>query len=115
MNQGQPTIDYDQFWPKSHQERLSIFNEVSAENRALLVKTHVERWLAANRLRLSREQVAVIEEIIGFISPELYEEHRDFEKIARQVEALREKAEAILSPEDIIQVSSDRPDYIPAA
>ncbi len=115
MNQGQPTIGYDQFMPKSHQERISIFNDVSAENRALIAKTHVERWLAANRLRLSREQVAVIEEIIGFISPELYEEHRDFEKIVRQVEALREKAEAVLSPEDVIQILSDRLDYIPAA
>lgn len=47
MNQEQTSIGYDEFMPQPLKERLKIFNEVSAENRALLIKTHVERWLAA--------------------------------------------------------------------
>lgn len=114
MSQEQPTIGYDQFMPQSLQERIRIFNEVSAENRAMLIKTHVERWLATNRPRLTDEQVAIVEEIIPFITPELYQAERDFEKIDQEAEALRRKAEAVFSREDVMQIMSNRADYVPA-
>jgi len=113
MDQEQPTIGYDQFMPQPLQDRRRIFNEISAENRALLIKTHVERWLAANRLRLNHEQVAVLEEIIPFISPESYRAERDFEQVAQEAEALRQKAETVFSREDVRQIMSDRPEYVP--
>ena len=108
-----PTINYDVYMTQPFEQRLRLFNEISAENRALLIQTHVKRWLAANRSRLNSEQVAVAEESIGFISPEKYREGRDMEKIHREAEALREKAEAVLSREDVVQILSDRPDYVP--
>lgn len=114
MNQEQPTIGYDQFMPQPLQERIRIFNEVSAENRALLVKTHVERWLAANRSRLTDEQVAVVEEIIPFIAPEWYQAERDFEKIHQEAEALREKLEAVFSREEVGQIVTECAEYVPA-
>jgi hypothetical protein len=114
MNQEQPTIGYDQFMPQPLQERLRIFNEISAENRALLIKTHVERWLAANRSRLDHEQIAVIDESIRSISPEWYQAQRDEEKVMREAESLREKAEAVLSREDMIQVFTNCAEYVPA-
>ena len=113
MNQEQLTIGYDQFMPQPLQERLRIFNEVSAENRALLIKTHVERWLAANRPRLTHEQIAVVEEIIPCITPESYQAERDMEKVAQEAEALRRKAEAVFTREDVIQIMSNRADYVP--
>ena len=113
MTPEQPTINYDQFMPQPLERRRQIFNEVSAENRALLIKTHVERWLAANRPRLTSEQVAVLEEISGRISPEWYREGCDIEKIQHEVEGLQEKAEAVLPFEDVAQVMGDRPDYVP--
>jgi len=113
MTPEQPTISYDQFMPQPRERRIQIFNEISAENRALLIQTHVKRWLATNQSRLNSEQVAVVEESIRFISPEKYQEGRDMEKIHREAEALREKAEAVLSREDVVQIFSDRPDYVP--
>ncbi len=113
MNQEQLTISYDQFMPLLLQERIRLFNEVSAENRALLIKTHVERWLATNHLRLTHEQVTVIDEIIRSISPESYQAERDFEKVMQEAEKLREKAEAVFSREDVIQIMSNRADYVP--
>ncbi len=112
MEQGQQSIGYDQFMPQPFKERLKIFNEISAENRALLVKTHVERWLAANRHRLTQEQVAVIEEIIPSISPEKYRPERDDEKVMREIEAWQEKAEAVFSREELRQIVSNRADYV---
>lgn len=114
MNQKQTVVGYDQFMPQPIEERLKLFSEISAENRASIMKTHVERWLAANRPRLTSEQTAVVEEVIRFISPELYREDRDFEKGAQEVEALQEKAEAVFSHEEVRQIMSDRANYIPA-
>ncbi len=113
MMPEQPMISYDQFMPQPRERRIQTFNEISAENRALLIQTHIKRWLAANRSRLNSEQVAVVEESIRFISAENYREGRDMEKIHREAEALREKAEAVLSREDVVQILSDRPDYVP--
>ncbi len=106
-------INYDQFMPQPRERRIQIFNEISAENRALLIQTHIQRWLATNRSRLNSEQVAVVEESIRFISPEKYREGREMEKIPQEAEALRKKAEAVLSREDVVQILSDRSDYIP--
>jgi hypothetical protein len=115
MSQERPTVGYDQFMPRPLEERLRLFNEVSAENRALLIKTHVERWLAANRPRLTREQIAMVEELSRAISPEWYDwTGRDFEKVAQEAEALRKKAAAVFSREDVMQIMSDRADYVPA-
>jgi hypothetical protein len=113
MNQEQMTIGYDQFMPQPLEDRRKIFNEISAENRALLIKTHVERWMAANRPRLTGEQIAILEEIILCITPERYQAERDMEKIHQEAEALRQKAETVFSREDVRQIMSDRPDYVP--
>jgi hypothetical protein len=114
MNQEQPIISYDRFMPKPLEERIRIFNDVSAENRAELMKTHIERWLAANRRRLTGEQVAVVEEIIPFITPEKYRADRDAEKVVREVEVWQEKAEAVFSREELRQMVSESAEYVPA-
>lgn len=113
MNQEQPVIGYDEFMPRPLEERLRIFGEISAENRALLIKTHVERWLAAHRPRLTHEQVAVVEEIIPRIRPEWYQAARGAENVVPEAEALRQKAEAVFSREDVIQMMSNRAAYVP--
>ena len=84
-----------------------------AEDRALLMKTHVERWLAATRPRLTGEQIAVVEEMIHYITPEQYQAERDIEKIHQKAEALQRKAETVFSREDIRQIVSERADYVP--
>lgn len=113
MNQEQTSIGYDEFMPQPLQERLRIFNEVSAENRASLIKTHVERWLASNRPRLSNEQISVVEEMIPYITPELYRAGRNQEKVERLAEMLYKKAEVVFSREDMMQIMSNRGDYVP--
>lgn len=113
MKPEQPIISYDRFMPQALEQRRQIFNEISAENRALLMRTHIERWLAANKSRLNSEQASVVEEGIRFVSPEKYEEDQDLEKIHREIEAIVAKAETVLSREDVMQIFSPRADYIP--
>lgn len=114
MNQEQQSIGYDEFMPQPFQERRRIFDEISAENRVLLIKTHIERWLAANRQRLNNEQIAVVEEtILPFITPERYQVERDTEKVEQEADTLLQKAENVFSREDLWQIASPRADYVP--
>jgi len=114
MNQEQIEVNYDQFFLTPVKERRGIFTEISAENRAFLVKTHAERWLAANRSRLTDEQVSVVEELIQSISPEWYKTRHDFsEEIDPEVEVLIKKVEAVLPREDVRQLATNGAEYIP--
>jgi hypothetical protein len=114
MNQEQSAIGYDEWMPQSPEERRRIFTDISAENRALLMKTHIERWLATNRQRLSNEQITVVEDImIPFIIPERYQAERDAEKVEEEADALQRKAEEFFSREDLMQICSPRADYVP--
>ena len=106
-------VSYGQFYSKPVKERVEIFNEISAENRAFLVKTQAERWLAANRSRLTDEQIATIEEMNRSISPEWYRESR--EDIDPGIEALFKKVEAVLSREDMRELATKHAQYIPFA
>ena len=65
-------IAYDAFMQMSVDARLTTFNAIDAENRADLVRTHIRRWLSANRARLTAEQIDLMEENISFVTAERY-------------------------------------------
>jgi len=114
MSQEQLEVNYDQFYLTPVKERIKIFNKISAENRAFLVKTHAERWLTGNRSRLTHEQSSAVEEMIHSISPEWYKTRHDFsEEINRETEVLINKVEAVLSREDVLQLATNRAKHIP--
>ncbi len=114
MSQEQLKVNYDQFYFKPVKERIKIFNTISAENRAFLVKNQAERWLAANCSRLTHEQESVVEEFIQAISPEWYKTRPDFsEEIDPKVEKLLNKVKTVLPREDVLQLATKRADYIP--
>jgi carbamoylphosphate synthase small subunit len=114
MNQGQLEVNYEQFFLTPVKERRNIFTEITAENRAFLIKTHAERWLAANRSRLTDEQVSVVEELIQSISPEWYKPRLDFSvEIHPEAEIVVKKVEAVLSREDVKQLAANRAEHIP--
>lgn len=114
MKQEQGTIEYDGFFLNSVEERIKIFNEISADNRAYLLKTQAERWLAVNRSRLNHQQITVVEEVIQSISPDWYEKRRDSVGVKPEAEALAKKLEAAFSREDVRDLATERARYIPA-
>lgn len=106
-------INYDQFFStKSVKERREIFSEISADNRASLVKTHAKRWLAANRSRLNQEQISLAEELIQSIAPQWYEVGPGFEKPDRKADALFMKMKPVFSSEDFFQLTAPGSNYI---
>jgi hypothetical protein len=95
-----PWNDYDDFMKLSVNQRHARFDTISAENKAMIVRTHVERWLYNNRARLAASEVEMFEEIIAFITPDLYHERRD-DALDRREEALTAKVRCRVNPADI--------------
>jgi hypothetical protein len=111
MSQEDREITYDECYSKPFNERKQIFGSVTTDNRALLIKTHAERWLGANRLKLTPEQVELVEELISSISPKWYETGRG--ELEPEVEVLVKRIEAALSREDVRQLATAHAEYIP--
>ncbi len=114
MNQEKLTVGYDAFFLKPVEERIKIFNEISAENIAALFKTQTERWLAANRSRITQEQAALVEKVIQSISPEWYKKRSDFDEIEPEAKVLVNKLETTFSRDDLRDLATERAKYIPA-
>ena len=95
-------IAYDDFMKLSDDQRRGHFGELSAENKSLIVRTHAERWLANNRGHLTASEVAVFQEVIGFITPERYARGANT-ALDREEGALRAKMRCRVSPDDVVQ------------
>lgn len=106
------TVDYDTFGKLDIQERVKVFNEISPENKAEIMRTHVKRWLEKNRSRLSPDQIAVVEQSIASITADSYRLPKSDEDMKRAKE-LEAKAAGVFSREDMRQAFTLDGDYIP--
>jgi hypothetical protein len=105
-------VDYDMWWKLDVQERIRVFNEVTPENRADLVKEQVTRWLDANRARLNADQIKLLDEVMSAITPDVYRLPRQPEAVER-MKALEARAAALLSREDAGDALTIQGPYIP--
>ncbi len=71
------TVNYDDFMRLDFKARREQFSRVSPESKATIMRTHAERWLAENRNRLSRSEVAIFQELIAYVTPDVYEKPLD--------------------------------------
>src|SRR5262245_50865851 len=107
-----PAVPYDQFFAMTNRsDRIRVFNEITAENKATLVRTHMERWLNRHRGRLSAEQVAMMEENIRFVTPELYGLPKSPELHAKILE-LAERTSGLFSASDAAQALTMQGDRV---
>lgn len=63
---------YEQFIALDADARRQQLDRMSAEVVTMLRRTHAERWFAAHGSRLSDAQVSVFNEVLAFISGDLY-------------------------------------------
>lgn len=106
-------ITYDEFMPLPFEKRLKMFNKISAENRALMVRTQIERWLALNRNKLSEKQIELLKESIDFTTADKYEENRDIEKVQREALEVEKKMASVFSQDEMMQIMTIQAEYIP--
>lgn len=90
-----PDVPYEEFVKLLPDARRDQFARLSAELKAHITRTHAEHWLAANRNRLSAEQIAVTTEAIAFVTPAIYLQPNDPE-IAKQEDAVKHKLACVL-------------------
>ena len=71
--QAAQKVEYDVFCklPDADAKRQA-FMAASPDNRAVLVRTQLERWRDANRARLSDKQLSALAELIAVITPDTY-------------------------------------------
>ena len=111
-----PTVDYDTLMQQ--QDKAAIrrqFAQLSPENKALIVRTQIERWINANRARLLPAQLQVMQEMAAVVSPDLYSPNRTEATLAR-VQELEKRAISLLSKEDVGRAATlEMAVYIPKA
>jgi hypothetical protein len=112
VHAAQSTVDYDTFMQQDVQGRLRTFNAITPENRAVLVRTQVERWLAANQDRLTSDQTAAMRDFIAFVQPDAYRPETRDAYLPRAKE-LEQRAAALFTREDLRQALTIQGSYIP--
>jgi pimeloyl-ACP methyl ester carboxylesterase len=108
------TIDYDTFMEKTElQDRLRLFNAITPENRAEIVRTQVRRWLEANRDRLTAEQIEVMEDTIASIVPDRYRQPRSKEMEKRRDLDINRMYTVFSREDEVWRAMTIRGNYIP--
>lgn len=111
-----PTVDYDTLMQQ--QDKVAIrrqFAQLSLENKALIVRTQIERWITANRARLLPAQLQVMQEMAAVVSSDLYSPDRTEATLAR-VQELEKRAISLLGKEDVGRAATlEMAVYIPKA
>jgi hypothetical protein len=68
-----PTVQppsYDALMAMSEVERRDTFRAMDLTARLSLIQTHIDRWLAENRNRLTTSQIALVTEVRGNLTAE---------------------------------------------
>jgi hypothetical protein len=106
-------MDYDTLMKLELRGRLRAFESASARNKAQLMSTHIERWIAKNRARLTTQQLAVMQDNLAFVTPDTYE-GRDVPAAQARARALEQRTAALFSRDEMTQAISLYGDYLPA-
>lgn len=71
--QAPQVIEYEAFCKIADvQERRTAFLATTPDNRAMLVRTQIERWRDANRARLNAKQLDLLASLIAAVTPDAY-------------------------------------------
>jgi len=106
---GQP-VDYETFCKLPDvQTKRSTFVAASPENRAVLVRTQLERWRDANRERLNPKQLAAIADLIAAVTADTYSEGPKGEEARAKTRSLTETHLALFTPDQVQAMQPNAP------
>ena len=96
------TIEYEAFCKLPDTEaKRSAFVRTSPENRAVLVRTQLERWRDANRARLNAKQLAGMAELIASITSDTYAEGPKGEEARVKARAVGEAQQQLFTRDEL--------------
>ena len=114
--QGPAPVDYDTFMKQDVQSRLAMFNRITPENRADLVRTQIQRWVEANSERLTPEQLGLTQEWLDFVKADNYRESvagDQKDELMVRLKDLESRAAKVFSTEDMRQALTIHGSHIP--
>ena len=110
---AQDVVTYDDYAQMVREEQIRVFNEITPENRAEIMKVQVERFLEANRERLNTDQISALETLSEKIQPSMYNTALNAEARDQQAGQFVSDLRAVFSINDIAQCCGPGAPYIP--
>ena len=98
-----PDLSYEGLMKLPRAKRGTTFKILSPQNRADIVRTHMQRWLDAHKDGLSQKQKDLIADNLAVVSPELYRQPLSFALQEKSIELYR-RAEEIFSREQMLEL-----------
>lgn len=105
---------YQEFMTLAPDSRAKRFSALSADDKALIMRTHAEQWLAKNRGRLIAGQVELVEKAIALVRPAMYRRPQDPD-LVKSMQALEAQLKCGLRRSDILQAFSTKHSAVPPA
>ena len=99
--QAPPKVTYDTFCNLPDEQKRAAFGAATPEERATVMKTHVERWRDANKARFSAPQLSLLEQILALLTPEAYTNGPGREETQNKMRALEPKMAELFSTDEI--------------
>lgn len=99
-------LEYDAFCTKTQQEKRSLFRAATAAQKAAIMRNQMERFRDANRARLSKEQLALLQDTLAALTPTAFEGSKEAQA---KMEALSARIEKTFSNEDQDAMDRDGP------
>jgi hypothetical protein len=106
------TATYDAFMQLNVEQRHAQFKTFTPEQRADLVRTHLQRYLAKNRPRLTADQTKFLEETSKVMSADFYRQPMTVE-MRQKVFDIDQRGRELFEPKEGRQVLTLDGDYIP--
>ena len=103
-------IEYDTFCKLPDQDtKRAAFLATTAENRATLVRTQLERWRDANQTRLNDKQKTSLAAVIKSITSETYADGPQGEEARIKSRALMTEFEPLFTRDDLMAMQPNAP------
>ena len=109
QTQGQKPVEYEKFCKLDAEAKRQAFQTMTPENRALVIKTQVERWLNANKARLNKDQAKFLADVIASITPDTYRDGPQGAEARKVAQALSQKLPTMFGIEDIQAMQPNGP------
>ena len=107
---AQDPISYDVFCAlPGVAEKRAAFVATTAENRARIVRTQLERWRAMHRERLSSDQLALLAEILSIVTPESYAGGAETDEARERARALAARQRELFTRDDMQAMQPNGP------
>ena len=111
---AQSAITYDSLMKQDTEGRSALFSTLSPENRGAIMNTHIQRWIAKNRARLSSEQITLLEERMALVTEEVSGRLPKTRETSDRLNDLQRRTARAFSWEDMRQATTTlHADYIP--